>query len=730
MLVTSVAGTSQQSSKSWTDYGGGPDNSHYADIRQITKENVSQLKVAWTYPTQDNSSYYFNPIVVDNVMYVLARNTSLVALDATTGKEIWVHENLHGIAPRGINYWESADRKQRRLLFQINHTLQAIDARTGKSILTFGKDGFVDLRQGLGRDPKEIYRVQSNNPGKIFKNLILLGMATGEGYVATPGALRAFDVITGKLVWQFNTIPRPGEFGYDTWPKDAWKYIGGVNTWGEITVDEKRGIAYFPLGSPTYDFYGGDRHGENLFGNCLMALDARTGKRLWHFQAVHHDLWDYDLTAAPQLITVTHNGKKIDAVAQATKQGFVYTFDRVTGQPLFPIEERPFPTQTDVPGEKVWPTQPIPKAPPPFARQSFTEDDINLYFLTPEEREAWKKLVRDARNEGLFTPPAFKRNTVAMPGDRGGAIWGMTSSDPNRGLLYVASIDVPFFIRLEEELPQSFQTVTILGQTPRGAAGPPGRRVYLQNCQGCHGADRAGQGGIPSLQGIVSRLTPEGVKDAVRNGRGEMPPFATMDATELEALVAYLGNPEGLPVEASPTRPSTPLGGPVVASGGAPAAREYVSSLPPRPAEYGMSGGPSYPAGTEVPPRRLYTGFDAHRQIITPPWSSLTAYDMNKGTIKWQIPLGEEPRAVAEGIRNTGIMQDQRGVVVTSTGLLFSATTDGYVRALDAETGKILWAAQLPAASYGLPAMYEVNGKAFVVIAAAASRNSFGLPPT
>ena len=370
-----------QGEKDWIDYGGSASNSHYVNINQITKDNVSQLKVAWTYPTHNNATYAFNPLMVHGIAYVLSHNSSLVALDPTTGKELWVHENLSGISGRGINYWESKNGKDRRLIFPMNNTLQELDARTGKSILTFGDQGVVNLRVGLGRDPKTIYRVQSNNPGRVFENLILMGSATGENYFATPGWLRAYNVITGKLVWTFHTIPQPGEYGYNTWPKDAYKYVGGVDTWGEISVDEKRGIAYFPVESPHYEYYGGDRIGSNLFGDCLLALDARTGKRIWHYQFVHHDLWDYGGNQAPQLFTVTQNGKKIDAVALATKQGFVYAFNRVNGKPLWPIEERPVP-KSDIPGEQAWPTQPFPTKPPAFTKQTLTADTINPYILT------------------------------------------------------------------------------------------------------------------------------------------------------------------------------------------------------------------------------------------------------------------------------------------------------------------------------------------------------------
>ena len=353
----------------------------------------------------------------------------------------------------------------------MNNYLQAIDARTGKSILTFGNNGLVDLKEGLGREGSTV-RAQSSTPGKIFQNLILLGSAVGEGYLSPPGHLRAFDVVTGKLAWTFHTVPQPGEFGYDTWPKDAYKYVGGANTWGEISIDEKRGIAYFPTGSPTYDYYGADRLGSNLFANCLLALDARTGKRLWHYQVVHHDLWDYDLTAAPQLITVRRNGRTIDAVAQASKQGFMFVFDRVTGEPVFPIEERPVP-KSEMPGEEAWPTQPFPTAPPPFARQIMTENDITPYFLSPEDRATWTERLKKAR-KGLFNPPSTDE-TVAVPGAVGGANWGNTAANPAAGLVYVMSQDFPSFYKLTTE-PGGFGGVPPGGRGGAAGGGAGSRR--------------------------------------------------------------------------------------------------------------------------------------------------------------------------------------------------------------------------------------------------------------
>ena len=489
-------------------------------LTQITPANVSQLQLAWSYPTYDNVSYRFGPIVANDVAYVLARNNSLVALDATTGKEIWIHAELQGMAPRGINYWESPDGRDRRLIYQRNGFLEAIDARTGQSILTFGANGAVNLREGLGRDPKTIGQVQSPNPGKIFENLIILGSAPGEAYLSPPGDLRAFNVVTGALAWQFHNPPHPGEFGYETWPKDAWKYVGGTNTWGEISVDPVRGIAYFPIGSPTYDYYGADRHGANLFGTSLVALDARTGKRLWHFQMVHHDLWDYDNTAAPQLTTIRHNGQLVDVVAQAGKTGFLYVFNRVTGEPIWPIEERPVP-KSDVPGEESWPTQPFPTNPPPFAKQSLNENEINQYILTPEERETWKTRIAAARKGQSVHPSRGWR------GDgRHSRRAGRRQLGHDRG-----QSDRRHGVRVEHQRAVDLQAEYAgAGRKPRRGAGPGRRRQP--------GSDRTGRPDLRPDLPELPRPEPGGggqlpltrqhhhpaVSGGDSAGRGEWPP--------------------------------------------------------------------------------------------------------------------------------------------------------------------------------------------------------------
>ena len=443
--ATVVSAADERSFATWTEYLGGPDSAQYSSLKQINKSNVKQLEVAWTYSTGERGTYVFDPIVVDGIMYVLAQNNSIVALDAATGKELWVHPNMGGVGTRGMNYWESKDRSDRRLLFMNAGFLTAIDARTGKTIDSFGDNGRTDIRTGLDRDPGR--PLQTSNPGRIFENIIIMPLpAGGASYDATPADIHAYDVRTGKLAWVFHTVPHPGEVGYETWPPDAWKTAGGVHNWNEMTIDEKRGIAYLPLGTARFDFYGGNRKGNNLFANSLLALDARTGKRLWHFQIVHHDLWDYDLTGAPKLLTVKHDGKNVDAIAQPTKFGFLYVFNRVTGDPLWPIEERAVP-QSDVPGEWSSPTQPFPTKPPPFARQSFTEKDINPY-ATEKEQATIRELLKTARNEGLFTPPSL-RGSISAPGHNGGANWGAAAVDPSKGMLYIVSRENPTLDRLE-----------------------------------------------------------------------------------------------------------------------------------------------------------------------------------------------------------------------------------------------------------------------------------------
>ena len=591
----------------WMQYGGSNSDSQYSSLQQINRTNAARLEQVWFYPAGNNGFRYgFNPIVVDGTMFVLGRDNALVAVDAVTGKEVWKNDfggNVRLISHRGISYWESKDRSERRILLTVNNFLREVDAKTGKDVPSFGNGGKVDLREGLGRVPSTIRQIQSGTPGRVYENLLILGSATGEEYESPPGDLRAFDVLTGKQVWSFHTVPHPGEMGYDTWPKEAYKYIGGTNTWGEITVDDKRGIAYFPLGSPTYDFYGADRHGANLFSDCLLALDARTGKYLWHFQTTHHDLWDYDLETGPKLLTVKHGGKMVDVVAEPGKNGFLYVFDRVTGKPIWPIEERPVP-QSDVPGEASWPTQPFPTQLPPFARQSFTAKDVDPYIADSKERDLLKEQVSQARQEGIFTPPTLG-TTMETPGNNGGANWGSGAVDPTTGTLYVVSKDAPSLLHLEAKPPRRQMTGTPESQ---------GMIVYLQNCQSCHTASRKGQPpAIPSLENIVQRSSADHVRSAVHNGLPPMPAFPDLDDGDIDHLIAYLDKPEKANVP-----------GDVLARMMAPAATSQ---------KLGPGG------------QRFWTGYGYMNSseglpAIGPPWSSITAYDLNQGTLKWKIPLG------------------------------------------------------------------------------------------
>ncbi len=676
----------------WSDYGGSSDSSQYSALKQINKTNVALLQQAWFFPVTDRTgNFSFSPIVVDGVMYVLGPKNSITALEAATGKPVWAYSpDGGGPGSRGINYWESKDRSDRRLIFAAGGTLREVDARTGRPIETFGENGRVSMRVGDLRP----LGGPSGTPGRVFENLFLTGSTTGETYGSPPGDVRAFDVVTGKLVWTFHTIPYPGEFGYDTWPEGAYKWAGGVNTWGEISVDEQRGIAYFPLGSPTHDAYGGDRLGNNVFGNSLLALDARTGKRLWHFQTVHHDTWDYDLTTAPKLLTIRdprHPGRSVDIVAQATKTGFLFVFDRVTGEPIWPIVERPVPV-SDVPGEQLSKTQPYPTKPAPFARQEFGLEDINPYLDEPE-RERIRNIVLNARNQGLFTPQTLSREQISTPGEFGGSNWGGAAADQGNGWLYVRTTDMPALHKL--------RTPGLgVGNSPASS----GRAIYQSYCESCH--EEADQSGIRAYGGgsliDVKALGAEKVRSTVRAGQGAMPPHTeTMIPNEqLDWLIQYLMDPASAAGRGG-------RGG-AAGRGGAPIPRN--PSLPYIEGLIRYTG----PLGSVL---RATNGLVS----ISPPWASIVAYDMNVGEIKWRAPLGIVRSLAAKGIKDTGNPQRmyRNGIVATAGGLIFIGTNgDGYLRAFDKDTGKVLWEHDLNANPEGIPAVYEVNGREYVAFAA------------
>ena len=654
----------------WTEFLGGPERTHYSSLSQITPQNVQNLKVAWEYHSGDTTGQLqCNPIIVDGVVYATTASVQVFALDAATGRQIWKFQDAKDPqwfnTSRGVSYWANANDK--RIFSSAGKWLYCLDANTGQPIASFGENGRMDLHNGLPEAAKDKF-ICSNTPGTIHKDLIIMPVRLSEGPDAAPGYVRAFDVRTGALAWTFRTIPYPGEFGYNTWGKNNYKNedVGAANNWAGMAIDRQREILYVPTGSAGYDFYGGNRPGQNLFANCLLALDANTGKRLWHFQFVHHDVWDRDLPAAPTLVTLNRGGKMIDAVAQITKSGFVFVFERTTGKPLFPIQEIAVPTN-GVAGEKPWPTQPVPLKPAPFARQSMTENDINPFAENKEELAATLKSVRH-RNQ--FEMPS-KQGTLIFPGYDGGGEWGGAGYDPETGLLYVNSNEMPWIMTMIDK-----PKIDKLAQLPTG------ERAYTQYCTACHGTDRKGnaKSGYPSLTDIGARRDRPFLHNIVKNGKGMMPGFGYLTEVERTALVAFLLGEEKKEVS----------GGPVV---------DKFASVPYKTTGYNkFLDKNGYPA-------------------INPPWGQLSAINLNTGEYVWKVTLGEFKELSAKGIPPTGC-ENYGGPVVTAGGVLFiAATKDGMFRAFDKKTGKILWETQLPAAGFATPSTYQVNGKQYVVIA-------------
>jgi len=656
--------------RDWPEYLGGPDRGHYSLLRQIDTSNVSRLRTAWVYHTGEFGQMQCNPIVVKGVLYGATGTSEVFALDAATGRPIW-RFNVPGkldvvlANDRGVTYW--TDGRSERILCTIDSWLYALDARTGAVIKDFGAGGRASLKAGLGPQAQQKW-VMSTTPGTLYGDLIVMPTRVGEDQDAAPGFIQAFNVRTGTLAWTFVTIPYPDTPGYETWSKDAYRNIdvGSANCWAGMAIDRGRGILYVPTGSAAPDFWGGHRLGKGLYADSLLALDAATGRLLWCQQTVHHDLWDRDLPSPPVLVSLRHGGRMVDAVAQTTKTGFVFVFDRVTGESLFPIEEKPFPRST-LDGEEAWPTQPVPSLPRPYARQSLTEADISPYA---ENREALLAQFRSART-GLFQPFG-KFPTLLFPGFDGGGEWGGPAVDPD-GILYVNSTNMAWLVSVSDTPKEADLALMSAGQ-----------RRYTQYCVTCHGLERKGlpAGGIPSLVGVESRLRRDEVFNLIGTGRKMMPGFTTLSNEDRSAIVGYLFGDEQR----------------------APAA--------------------SAPASPEAPPRIPYQ-FDGYNRwvdskgypAITPPWGTLSAIDLNTGEYVWTVTLGEFKELSARGIPPTGA-ENYGGPVSTAGNLLFiAATKDWMMRAFDKRTGKVLWETALPAAAFATPSTYEVNGKQFVVVA-------------
>jgi len=678
----------------WQTYAGSKEGNRYSSNAQITPENVSQLEVAWKFSSGDKdpdnrSQNQCNPIMVDGILYGTTPRLKLFALNAATGETKWIFDpaEVDSTAKndkyafykvnRGVVHWQDDTKKDQRIFFNTGSKTWAIDLATGKHIPGFGEGGYIELSENLDRDPGTFNPfIAATTPGVIYKDLLIMGHRVAESADAAPGHIRAFDVRSGELKWMFRTIPRPGELGYDTWEDpDAWKKFGGANNWAGMSLDEDRGIVYVPTGSIGGDFYGGIRKGQNLFGNSLIALDAATGTYKWHYQVVHHDLWDRDLPANPNLVTINRNGKKIDAVAQITKNGYVYVFDRETGEPVFPIEERPVPA-SDLPGEVAWPTQPIPTLPEPFARQSFTKEDVSD-LDSATHTDMLERFLTIKYGEP-FTPPS-KNGVWIFPGFDGGGEWGGAAVDPETAILYINS----------SELPWALTIINIPGKGNDTSMKGMGEAVYGKYCVACHGVNRKGNGSsFPSILNMKSKYNAQQIWSIIEKGKNMMPAFAQIKGVDKDALLAFL-----LELEE----------------------KEPVTSKVPASTESSTKS-----ILDEVP----YTTTGYNRFLdkngypgIKPPWGTLNAVDLNSGKLLWKVPLGEYEELTKRGIPPTGT-ETYGGPLVTKGGLIFIAgTKDEKIRAFDKTTGKVLWEAKLPAAGYATPATYSIEGRQYVVIA-------------
>lgn len=690
VVVSCKKHLSETDNSGWRTYAGSKEGNRYSSNDQINLKNVSQLKVAWTYSSHDRdtgnrSQIQCNPIVVDGVLYGVSPKLKLFALDAASGVQKWLFDpsstdtskKVDAMAYykicRGVTYWEDENGHNKRIFYSVGSKTFAIDAEKGEVIKDFGVGGYIDLTKDLGRDTKSF--VSGTTPGIIYKDLLIIGARVDESEDAAPGHIRAYDTQTGKLRWIFHTIPHPGEKGFETWPDStAWKHLGSAKNWSGMALDEKRGIVYVPTGSIGGDFYGGHRKGTDLYANCLLALDAATGKYIWHYQVVHHDLWDRDLPANPNLITIQHDGKSIDAVAQITKHGFIFMFDRTNGKPVFPIKEKPVP-QNALPGEEPWPTQPIPTLPQPFARQHFGLEDVS--DLSPESHKELMERYNKVKYNTAFTPPS-KDGDWIFPGFDGGGEWGGAAVDPESKIMYISNSEMPW-AQVMIDVPKVVNNNTLQGQ---------GHALYNNYCISCHGPELKGNGAsFPSLVNINKKYSEQQVSNLISNGRNMMPSFKQIPPDQKKALLAFVLK---LPEKTLPAKEISKE--PVNTAGSS----KYVP--------YTMDG------------YRRFVDKDGYPGI-KPPWGTLDAVNLSSGKLLWKVPLGEFPELIKKGIPITGT-QLYGGPLVTKGGLVFiAATQDDKIRAFDKHTGKQLWEAKLPAAGYATPATYSIDGKQYVVIA-------------
>ena len=671
---------------SWSVYGGSKENIRYSSLKEIDTSNVSQLKIAWTHHTDDagdRTQIQVNPVIIDGILYGVSPKLKLFALNAATGKEQWIFDpadSLHGKnngyfsmnVCRGVTYYTDG-KNDKRIFFAASSQLYCVDAVSGHLISSFGDNGKIDLHSDLGRDVNDLF-VATTSPGIVYKDMIIVGTRVDEGPAAAPGHIRAYDVHSGKLRWIFHTIPQPGEEGYDTWEdKGAYEHIGGANTWAGFSMDEEKGILFAPTGSASFDFYGGKRLGNDLFANCVIAIDASTGKRIWHFQTVHHDVWDRDLPTAPALVTIAKDNRTIEAIAQPTKSGLIFLFERTTGKPIYPISELAVPTESELQGEKLSPTQPWPTFPAPFARQSLTVNELNT-FVPDSTYQELKKRLATYKTGFIFNPPS-REGTIIFPGFDGGAEWGGPAYDPGTGIIYINANEMPWVLTIVDTKRSMLASKTNL---------QAGQQLYSSNCMTCHGVNREGSGNNPPIVDVKRKYTEQQFISLITTSRRMMPSFAQLSESEKKAIASYVLELKDEQI------------------------KKYV---PPQRVEDSYYNLPYTSTGYN----KFLTkdGYPA----VTPPWGTLNAIDLNTGKLIWKVSLGEYPELTAKGIPPTGT-ENYGGPAVTAGGLLFiAATRDGKFRAFNKRTGKLLWQTDLPAAGFATPSVYEVDGKEYIVIA-------------